>query len=400
MRSNPDPCDQSINLAPARAARIAVLVVFLVNGIILASWVIHIPTVKAALHLGEGQLGLALLSLSFGALVAMPVAGLLVARHGSRLITAIGMVGALIALPLPVIASNLFLVACALACLGAAVGAMDVAMNSQAVEVEKRLGRPTMSTFHGFWSLGGFVGAIVGGLLLEYGLPPLVHLLIVIAFFGIAASIALYWFVSTPIRKRQNGSDSKPSFARPTGPLVSLGFLAFFALFSEGAMMDWTTVYLANTLQASTTLAAFGFAAFSITMAIGRLSGDPLIARYSAEHVMRASAILAATGMTLAMVVTYPLAVIAGFGCVGLGLSNMIPILFGAAGRTPGINASTAIAAVTTTGYFGLLVGPPVIGFTAELISLRGAFGLVVLGILLVAVGARIVSRHQNAGRA
>lgn len=378
------------------AARNAILVIFLVNGIIFASWVLHIPHVKEKLALGESTLGLALLSMSLGALVAMPLAGWLVARHGSRTITTFGTIGALCALPLPVMAPSLGVLAVTLVFLGAAVGTMDVAMNAHAVEVEKAYGKPLMSSFHGLFSLGGFIGALIGGILLGLGISPVFHLMTIVLLFGMSAFFALRSFLATQKEIHPGYHQKQASFIRPTRPLIGLGILAFFVLFGEGAMMDWTTVYLADTLEARTELVAAGFGAFSIAMAVGRLSGDRLIARFTAVGVMRVSALVAASGLSISLILGHPLAAVAGFGCAGLGLSNMIPILFGAAGRTPGINPGRAIAAVTTTGYFGLLVSPPVIGFAAELVTLRGAFGLVVLCTLLVAVFARIVVRNDE----
>jgi len=180
-----------------------------------------------------------------------------------------------------------------------------------------------------------------------------------------------------------------PVVAVPTGRLLSLGILAFFCLVAEGAMADWSAVYLHETLDTDLSFAAMGFAAFSLMMAFGRFVGDALRVRLHAIHLVRISAALAAVGLGIALLLGHPLAALVGFGCVGLGLANIVPVLFSAAGRTPGVAPGTGIAAVATAGYFGFLVGPPLIGFVAQATTLPVGLGLVALFTALIAVFAR-----------
>jgi fucose permease len=192
---------------------------------------------------------------------------------------------------------------------------------------------------------------------------------------------------------RVDQASNEPAFVRPSGPLVSLGILAFFCLVSEGAMADWSAVYLRETLGTDPAFAAMGYAAFSLMMAVGRLIGDTLRMRLHAVHLVQMSGGLAALGLGTALLLGHPVAALVGFGCVGLGLSNIVPVLFSAAGRTPGVATGTALAAVATAGYFGFLVGPPLIGFAAQATTLRVGLSLVVLFMALIALRAGSAAR-------
>ena len=372
--------------------RLAVLTIFFVNGAGLASWVAHIPLVKERLELSEGLLGLALLAMAVGALLAMPLMGWLVPRFGSRTLTTVAVMLFCLVLPLPVLASSLASLVAALMLFGACNGALDIAMNAQAVGVEKLYRRPIMSSFHALFSLGGLVGAALGGLVLAAGISPNIHILLATAILMLAAITALPKLLPDTMQAVIHGH----GFVRPSGPLIFLGLLAFLVLLGEGAMADWGAVYLHSTLGTSAGFAALGYAAFSLTMAVGRFTGDALISRFGAVAFARVSATLGATGLGAALVIGHPLAALVGFACVGLGLSNLVPILFSAAGRASGINPGMAIAAVATMGYFGFLAGPALIGFTAELVSLPTALGLVVLGIALVGTFAYVADQAAD----
>ena len=377
---------------PARpfvGARRAVSTIFFVNGAVLASWLPHIPAVKARHAISDGQLGIVLLSMAVGAMGALPLAGWLVARAGSRLVTSVAAIALCLALPLPLVSPSIMLLALALVVLGACNATLDVAMNAQAVLVEERYARPIMSTFHGLFSLGGLAGAAVAGSVMTLGVHDLPHV--------VGTAIVSLVVVGGSLRSLMPSAEQHASpgrvFARPTGALLGLGALAFCGLLAEGAMGDWSAVYLHDTLGSSPALAAAGFAAFSLAMAAGRFGGDRLVARFGPERVLRASSAVAALGLAAALVIGRPIAGIVGCGLVGLGISNVIPILFSAAGRMPGIHAGTALAAVATTGYFGFLAGPPVIGLAAELWGLRLALGIVSVLCALITVGARTAER-------
>jgi len=356
-------------------ARLSVLAVFFFNGFAIASWFVRIPAVRNDLSLSEGLLGVALLGVAVGAMASMPVAGALASRFGSRRV--VGATALLLAVSLvpPALAPNLFFLVLALVLLGAANGALDVSMNAQAVAVEERYGRPIMSSFHAAFSFGGLAGAAGGGVIASLGVGTLAHLSAVAALCAVAALVAYRPLL--PASADAAGGDT-PAFARPTRALLGLGIISFCVLLGEGAMADWSAVYLNGTLQTGPGLAAAGYAAFSLTMAFGRLFGDRLIERVGSATLVRLCGALAAVGLGVALTVANPVAALVGFACAGAGFSIVFPAALSAAGRTEGMAAGPALAAVSTAGYTGFLIGPPTIGFVAELVGLGGALYIVV----------------------
>jgi fucose permease len=369
------------------AARRAVGAIFFINGAVIASWVPHIPALKERHAIDDGELGLVLLAMAAGAVLALPVAGWLVGRMGSRLVTSVAATALCVALPLPVLSPSVTLLSLALVLLGACNATLDVAMNAQAVVVERRYRRAIMSSFHGLFSLGGLAGASAAGLAMAIGVPGALHVIGTAIACAAAVGCCLPWLVPSVT----SGIASGRVFARPTGVLLRLGVLAFCGLLVEGAIGDWSAVYLRDTLRGGAPIAAAGFAAFSLCMAGGRFAGDRMVAYFGPRSVLRASSALAAIGLAAALAVGDPVAGIAGCGMVGLGISNVIPILFSAAGRVPGVQDGTALAAVATTGYLGLLAGPPLIGLAADLAGLRVALGIVSALCAVITVGSGVV---------
>jgi len=372
-----------------RVARLAVSGMFFVNGALLANWVARIPAVQQRLGLNAGALGIALLGMAIGALLSFPLAGWLIARYGSRSVTIGASFAYCAALPLPALAPNLPLLMTALMALGAGNGAMDVAMNAQGVAVERRYGRPIMSSFHGLFSIGGLAGAVTGGIMAGASIQPFPHLL------GVAAALAIGAAVSARglLPVAADAGSGASTFARPNRALLGLGVVAFCSAMGEGAMADWSAVYLHSSLGAAAGFAAAGFAGFSLAMTVGRLSGDALTRRFGPVALVRLGGLLAAVGLGVALALGQPLVSVVGFACVGAGLSLVAPLVFSAAGRASaaGVSASAALAAVATMGYTGFLLGPPVIGAIAQALSLRAALGLVVLLGIAIAVLARNV---------
>ncbi len=372
---------------PPVAARVAVVGVFSVNGFVLANWFVRIPAIQQELSLGEGLLGVALLGAAVGALVCMPLTGALVSRLGSRRVVGVTALLLSFSIVLPALAPSLFWLVPALAGIGASNGALDVSMNSQAVAVEKQYGRPIMSSFHAAFSFGGLAGAIFGGLVASAGLQPLTHFSIVAIFCSAASILAFRHLLPDSADAAEDGA---PAFARPTRALLGLGVVSFCVLLGEGAMGDWSAVYLENTLQTGPGFAAFGFAAFSLTMALGRLFGDRVIERFGPDRTVRICAAIAAVGLGTSLAVGQQYVALIGFACAGLGFSIIFPAALSAAGRTEGVAPGPALAAVATAGYTGFLVGPPTIGFVAELTGLGGALYIVVIlsAIAMLMAGA------------
>lgn len=361
-------------------ARFAVWAVFFIHGSVFANWVPLIPGVQQKLGLSPGTLGLALLGSAVGSLLAMPVAGAAIARVGSRRVVTVAGLGYCAALLLPVLAPSLPALFVALVVFGACQGSTDVAMNAQAVVVEARHGRPLMSSFHGLWSLGGLAGAGVSGALAALGIAPLPHAIGATVILASALAIATRFMLPHGVDAAPRG----PAFARLTRPLIGLGIVGFCALVAEGSIGDWSALYLRHSLGVDAGLAAAGYATFALTMTVGRLSGARVTARLGPVALVRWGGALLALGIGAALVFGQVAAALVGFALAGFALANIVPILFSAAGRTPGLAPGPAIAAASTASFLGFLAGPPAIGVTADHVTLRGGLGIVVgLGILI-----------------
>ncbi len=368
-------------------SRLAVLAAFFTNGAVMATWVSRIPAIQNKLGLSEGALGLVLLGLSAGALTALSLAGGLIARFGSPRVTLLGALGMCIILPLVALSNHVVLLGVLLFAFGAAMSTMDVAMNEQAVLVERKAGRPLMSSFHAAFSVGGLAGALLGaGMAAMSVLTPLIH-------FGIVSLVftgLMLWAFPRLIQVEQSEVQEKAVFRLPERALWTLGMVAFSGAIAEGSMSDWSAVYLTRVLHSDASFAALGYAAFSLTMTLGRALGDALTSAIKPASVVRAGGLAAALGFLAAVLTNNPLVVLAGFALVGVGLANIIPLTFSAAGNKEGVAPGAGIAGVASIGYAGFLAGPPLIGLIAEASSLRVSLFLVMLltGSLILTGGA------------
>jgi MFS family permease len=378
------------------AASVGVVSRFLVHGLLVSTWVSRIPAVKESLGLSDGALGLVLLGIAIGCLAGIPASGWLVGRFGSRRASTWTSAGFSIALVLPVLAQDATQLFLALLLFGAMAGADDVAMNSQAVSLEKQLGTPVMSRFHAMFSFGGIVGAGLGALIARLGIAANVHL-------PVAAALILAFSLSTVplLHEARNPEPARPKarfgLRDLSVPLLALSIIGFCIFLSEGAIADWTAVYLKQILHADAGTASAGYAVFSAAMFTFRLAGDRITARLGRLWTIRGGALLAAAGLALALLARHPLLAFPGLAMAGAGYSSIIPVVFAAGGRVSPANAGAGVAVVSGFGSLGFLAGPPAIGFISQLSSLRAGLALVVLlGLLasaLVTVVARTTSR-------
>ncbi|WP_437954122.1 MFS transporter [Sorangium sp. So ce296] len=380
----------------ARARR-AVSVMFVANGIAFASWAARVPAVRERLALRDSALGLALLGVAVGAMLAFRAAGPLIARFGSRRVTRVSAVLLCAALPLPALAPSFAALVAALLALGASNGLMDVAMNAQAVEVERRHRRPILASFHGMFSLGGLVGASLGALAADRAVSPAAHLIAVAAVLA-AAVTAAGAALSADARLEAPATAAGAPAERRSTRLLLLGLIAFCSSIGEGAMANWSAVYLRDELHTTAAVAATGYAVFSLAMLLGRFSGDGLTQRFGAARLVRSAALLVAAGLGAALIVNVPIAMLLGFGCVGAGLSVVVPLVFRAGASAPGVAPGRAISTLATMSYGGFLVGPPAIGLVADLFTLRGGLVLVVALVLVIVALAPAVARGSAAG--
>lgn len=391
--------------APAlRRARGAVAVVFAVNGFAFSNWVPRIPEVKAALGLGDGALGAALLGAGLGALIASSVSGRLVDRFGSRQVTLVSALGLCATLPLPGLAPAWAALLLALVAVGAADAVMDVAMNAQGVVVERRYGRSILNAFHGLWSAGAAVGALTGGLAVARGVPVPVHLAAVGVFLAVVGLVAVRALLPTGADHEEPAAGA-PGHDGARGGLVLtpavglLGLLALLAALVEGAPADWSAVYVTETVGGADGLAGAPYTAFATAMLVGRLLADRATSRWGAEGVARLGAGVAAVGMAIGLLGATPLTAVVGFALVGGGVCSLFPAVFSAAGHLPGLPPGAAIATVSLVARAGFLVGPPLVGAAAELVGLRAALGLtVVAAAAIVALAGGLRAGGPRAG--
>lgn len=362
--------------------------IFLINGLGMSAWAPLVPFARDRLQLSGASLGALLLCLGIGSLAAMPVTGTLVARFGCRRVMCFSTLLVLVMMPLLATADSHLLMAAALMLFGAGLGMLDVAMNYQAVQVEQAAGQPMMSGFHGFFSLGGILGAGTVSLLLSQSFSPLAATLVVMA----VMLLLLLWRIPVLMNERLHQPD-QPWLVIPRGWVAFLGLLCFILFLAEGAVLDWGALLLLQNPAMSTAYAGLGYATFSVAMTLGRFSGDKIIQRFGRYPVMITGALTAAAGMTLAVWLPWPEIALLAFLLVGFGLSNTVPMLFNAAGNQQDMPANLAISAMTTLGYAGILSGPALIGFISQWISLSGAFLVIALLLLVVAASARRVAR-------
>ncbi|WP_262270638.1 MULTISPECIES: MFS transporter [Microvirga] len=370
-------------------ARLAASALFFGNGFGIGTWAAQLPRFKESLGLSDGQLSLGLLAFSLGAVALMPIIGWAVTVVGSRTMTVAAAFSFAAALVLPGLAPSLSLFVAAALVAGACNGTMDIAMNTNATVVEKAWGSAIMSSFHAYFSLGGLAGAGASGLLiaLDVGIVPT----LLVSCLGMALLFlpAAFWTLG----ERERPSEGH-GFAWPRGSVLLLAVLAMFCFIVEGAMVDWTAIYLQTVAGASLEAAVTGFAAFSLAMTVCRFMGDFVVRHLGRIRTLQLGGLLSAFGLALAMLLPQPLPASVGFALVGVGLANAVPVLFSAAGQMKDLPPSMGVAMVATLGYGGLLLGPPLIGFGGEIFGLRAMLGLLIaFAFIIIILSQRALKR-------
>lgn len=347
-------------------ARWAVALIFAINGFIYANWTSRLPRMREVYDIDNSQLGFILLSVSVGALIAMPLAGVVIVRLGSRQLTRIMLFAYILLTPLLAIMPNYPSLIFIGFMLGMSTGSVNIAMNAQAIGVEDGLNKPIMSSFHAIFSLGMLVGAGSSSLFIGLQTTLFTHLVTI----SLLVLPLAFWCAGQLLQDAKletNPADKKASGGFRLHPtIVLIGLIAFCCMMGEGAMADWTPVYMVSIVGSTEFLAPFGQAAFSGAMTIGRLGGDWARGNYGSRKLIRGGGLLALVGLSIALFFPATSTTLLGFLLVGLGLSNIVPIVYSVAGRIPGIPAGLGISSVTTFGYAGFLLGPPIIGFISD----------------------------------
>jgi len=390
----------SIHTARAKKATQAI---FFICGIGISSWAIMVPFAKERLALNDGDLGLLLLLLGAGAISMMPVTGILIHKFGSKLIILISSIVVAVTLPLLLLMDTVVSLGTVLFIFGSAIGTVDVAMNAHGVQVQNIYGKPIMSSLHGLFSAGGLLGSLGLGFLIKLGLSPVVA--------AISIAVLLLFIVGIQYRALLAGSYEKElsekfqkenavTAQKGTGiqwlkaSVLYLGVMCFIVFLSEGAMLDWSAVFLKENRGVDVAFAGLGYAAFSVAMATMRLLGDKIVARLASKKVVVYGSIIAACGLFMAVLTPWLVTSLLGFVLLGIGAANIVPVFFSEGGRLKDVPSTVAITAISTLGYAGQLAGPATLGFIAHHASLPVALGFT--GFLLLLVGVSYSFKKTN----
>lgn len=379
--------NSSFSISSLRMHRIAVSGFFFIAGLTFASWASRIPDIKSQLQLSDAGLGAVLLALPVGLMLSLPLSGWLITQYGSRKMVITG------ALFYPFLLAGLGLAPSVLSLLfalfvfGLTANLLNIAMNTQAVAVEKFYGKSIMASFHGLWSLAGFTGAAIGSLLVAGAVSPLVHFLLI----WLLTVMLVLLFHKYTVAGDTGAKTKVPLLVKPDRYILLLGIIAFCSMLCEGAMADWSGVYFQNIVAAPKQYITMGYVAFTAAMASGRFIADGLATKYGMKTILRFSGALITAGLTLSVLLPYVLTSTLGFLLVGLGVSAVVPFIYSLAGKTKTMSPGLALAAVSSISFLGFLIGPPLIGFIAQAINLQGSFAVVALmGLGIVALCSRI----------
>lgn len=367
--------------------RIAVSIFFFINGFLYANWISRLPEIQHFYTISNARLGTLLLCSALGAIVAMPFSGILTVRFGSRILTATMGIIFCLAVPTLPLSTNLWIVSALFFLIGILSGSLDVSMNGQAVYVERMYAKPLISSFHAVFSIGMALGAGVGALFAKFQIGLFPHFITG----AIVCLLLVLWASFNLVNESSNeaaNADGESGFRLPTKAILPLGIIAFCGMTGEGSMGDWSAIYMNKVVGKDEAFSALAFGAFATAMTIGRIFGDYFTARFGRKQMLLYNSLAAITGLSVMLLIPNPYIVLAALFLIGLGLATVVPIIYSAAGNTPGVAPSVGIAMATTVGYAGFFVGPPAIGYLADAFSLRIGltFSLALFIVMLVLV--------------
>ena len=379
------------NIALHRPARIGVSNFFFISGLCFATWAARIPDIQHHLNLSEAALGSVLFASPVGSMLCLPLAGFLVTRFGSRNCLLAGSFIYAVILCCIGLVDTVWQLVAALFFFGMAGNLMNISVNTQAVGVEALYKRSIMASFHGLWSLAGFTGAAIGTLMVSQGISPLHHFILVASLMIIAVII----FFRHTLREDDHGRE-KTKFQFKWSNIksvITLGIIAFCCMGCEGCMFDWSGIYFRDIVKAPSYLVTVGYTVFMATMATGRFIADTMVTKFGATRVLQASGTLITTGLLTAVIFPNIYAAAFGFFLTGFGVSSVVPLSYGLAGKSTKLSAGIAISLVSSVGFLGFLFGPPIIGYIAEALSLQWSFGLMAIigfGTAVLASNAKV----------
>lgn len=371
-----------------RRARWGISAIFFIYGLTFASWATRIPTIQQYFNLSDAGLGSLLLALPFGSFISLPIAAYLVAKFNSKVVVQLSILSYILSLLLISFIDSIFILGLDLFLLGLMGNTLNIAINTQAVILSKLYKRPILASFHGMWSLAGFAGAAVGAILIALNKSIAFHYAII---FGLNLFLSLFVFRYLLASDKSKTESSQPIFTLPDRSLLVLGLIAFCSMLIEGTMFDWTGVYFKNIVQAPPQWVGMGYVAFMISMAAMRFVADKMTLVYGVKTIIMVSGMLSFIGLSLVILFPVIITSLVGFLIVGVGVSSVIPLVFAAAGNTTKMAPSAALASVSSMGFFGFLIGPPMVGFMAEAFGLQFSFAVIAfIGLFTVLLASRI----------
>lgn len=376
--------------APGKAERVATRVTFFIGGFASSAWAPLVPYAKQRLALDEGGLGLVLLCFGLGSILTMLLAGWAAGKFGCRRVIRFGSLLACLCLPALAFLSSLPVFVAALFLFGAAIGTIDVTVNIQAVIVEKASGRALMSGFHAGWSIGGFAGSGLLTALFALGVLPWTATLA-----AVAIVLVLHALTSGGLLPYGGPSTGREKMRFPHGIILGIGALCFISFLAEGSVMDWGAVFLSSNKGMAISMAGMGYMAFSVVMLLCRLAGDAVVRKLGGVRVLFFGALLGALGFGVVILAPAWWLCFLGFGLIGLGLSNVVPVLYSLVGKQDLMPAHQAMSVVSTIAYTGILLGPAIIGGVAKATSLPLGLGLVALLLLAISASARLARKYS-----
>ena len=370
-----------------RQIRIANAIFFFVSGFGYTTWASRIPSIQQSLHLNDAQLGAALFAMPIGLMATMPITGRLLSNFSSSRIMIVGAIAFNLMLALLGFTSLYWQFIAILFFFGSSRNLLNLSINTQSVGVQKLYDKSIITTFHGIWSFAGFAGAGTGYIMVYFNVPPTWHLLTVSI--GMCA-LAFYAWPNT-LHQKPVQQERKPIFSLPDKELLKFALICFSSMACENVMYDWSGIYMQKAVHVSKVTANAAFVVFMIAVTIGRFAGDTLVNKYGIKLVLQYSGILIVAGFALAIALPYTVPAIAGYGLIGFGVSCMVPLVFSVAGKSKSMSGGPAIAAVSTVGYLGFLLVPPIVGFVAQAANLRWSFAFIgLLGLVIVWMTSKI----------
>jgi MFS family permease len=369
-----------------------VTIFFFVSGFGFSTWASRIPTIQQQLHLNEAQLGAVLFALPIGLMGTLPLTSMLLSRYDSRRIMMIGAMlfnGMLCGIGF---ATQTWQLVLALVCFGSSRNLLNISVNAQSIGVQTLYDRSIIARFHAVWSLAGFGGAALGSLMVSLAVSPAWHFVVV----GVLLTALCVYAFPGSLPQQPAPRERRPWFALPDKTLAKYGLISFASMACEGTMFDWSGIYFRKAVHGSREVATLGFVAYMTAMTLGRLTGDRLANRFGIRTMLTYSGALIGSGLLLATLLPFPLTAGFGFILTGFGVSCVIPMVFSMAGRSAGMTSGSAIAAVSTVGYLGFLIVPPLVGSVAQLAGLRTAYGMMAGFGILITVLVRLTLGEEK----